>query len=85
MRPIRFLPLAFVADVHGFVLFAPYLLLVIMVALVAHEWSRRRARLRVPAVAAVSDSTTGRPVVALSEVCEPCTLDTLDAALAAVT
>lgn len=46
MKALRFLPLAYVADVHGFVLFAPYLLLVMTAALAAHQWTKWRARRR---------------------------------------
>ena len=42
MRSLWFLPLTFVAGVHGFAIFAPYLALVFAAL---HLRSRRRARL----------------------------------------
>jgi hypothetical protein len=69
VKAIRFLPLAYLADVHGFVLFAPYLLLVVAAALLAHQWAKRRARLALPAPAALG------PFGHLSEPIDSCDLD----------
>ncbi|QOV87545.1 hypothetical protein [Humisphaera borealis] len=55
MRSLRFLPLAYLAGVHGFALFAPYL--AFAVALTHILWARRRRAealaLRVAQTAAV--------------------------------
>ncbi len=45
MRSLRYLPLAFVAGVHGFALFAPYLALFLTVS---HFVRRRRTPVLVP-------------------------------------
>lgn len=42
MRTIRYLPLTFLAGVHGFALFAPYLAVAVAVTHVL--WARRRRR-----------------------------------------
>ena len=42
MRTLRFLPLTFLAGVHGFALFAPYL--AVTMTLVHVVWARRRRR-----------------------------------------
>ena len=42
MKSLRFLPIAFVADVHGFLFFAPYML----VLMVASYVLRRRPALQ---------------------------------------
>ena len=44
MRTLRFLPFAYVAGVHGFVFFAPYLALVLATL---HFARRRRGRVSV--------------------------------------
>ena len=44
VRSLRFLPLTFVAGVHGFALFAPYL--AIAIALTHLLWARRRRMTR---------------------------------------
>ena len=43
MKAIQFLPLAYFADVHGFIYFVPYMLFVMAIAQ-ALAVSRRRAR-----------------------------------------
>jgi hypothetical protein len=47
VRTLRFLPLTFVAGVHGFALFAPYL--AVTMAVVHVTWARRRRAIPVPA------------------------------------
>ena len=42
MKSLRFLPIAFVADVHGFIVFAPYMLVLMTAAYVL----RRRGALQ---------------------------------------
>jgi len=41
MRSVRFLPLAFLAGVHGFILFAPYATLLLAALHVARRARRR--------------------------------------------
>lgn len=50
MKAVRFFPLAFIANVHGFVIFVPYLALFLTVALLVRGRSAaaRHALARVP-------------------------------------
>jgi hypothetical protein len=43
MRALRWLPLAYFADAHGFALFAPYAATIVMIYHV-HLWLRRRVQ-----------------------------------------
>jgi hypothetical protein len=48
MKSLRFLPLTFLAGVHGFALFAPYAALAVAALLLAHRHQRRLATIPVP-------------------------------------
>jgi hypothetical protein len=41
MRPIRFLPLTFIAGVHGFALFAPYAAVMLLLGAILKRRRRR--------------------------------------------
>jgi hypothetical protein len=43
MRSLRFLPITFLAGQHGFLLFAPYLAVVLTAVEIAHAYQRRAA------------------------------------------
>ena len=47
MRSLRFLPITFLAGQHGFLLFAPYLAVVLASVEIAHAVQRRTQRLAV--------------------------------------
>ena len=44
MRSLRFLPITFLAGQHGFLLFAPYLAVVLATVEIAHAYQRRSQR-----------------------------------------
>jgi len=52
MRSLRWLPLAFVAGLHGFVMFAPYVAVVLAATHAAHCFRRRGVALPVAPVGA---------------------------------
>jgi hypothetical protein len=45
MKHLRWLPLTFLADVHGFAIFAPYAAMMMALAIVVHRKQREAARL----------------------------------------
>ena len=49
MRSLRFLPITFLAGQHGFLLFAPYLAVVLATVELAQAYQRRSQRLAVAA------------------------------------
>jgi hypothetical protein len=48
MKHIRWIPLAFLADVHGFAIFAPYAALMMALAVVVDRRQRRAALIPLP-------------------------------------
>lgn len=57
MRSLRFLPITFLAGQHGFLLFAPYLAVVLTAVELAHayqRWTAQRATIVAPALAHVA-------------------------------
>jgi hypothetical protein len=63
LRAIRFLPLAFVADVHGFLLFAPYLAFAMSVAHIVWARRRRNERLAANELTAIDSSAVELPEI----------------------
>lgn len=48
MRSLKYLPITFLAGQHGFLLFAPYVAMVLAIVEVAHAYQRRSNRLATP-------------------------------------
>jgi hypothetical protein len=57
MKSLRFLPLTFLAGVHGFAMFAPYATLAVAALLLANYRRRPRTLVLVPVAAPVLPST----------------------------
>ena len=52
MKSLRWLPLTFLAGLHGFVMFTPYVAFVMAALMTSHRFRRRAVLVAVPAVPA---------------------------------